>query len=172
MTSKDIELIKEMLQMQEKLDEAIMKEYGLEEIEEEKLNMAILDEIGELTHELKANWCWWKKMQPKVDDAKVLEELVDVWHFILSYTNKFNDGVSMFDTGVVYFNQDYLLYSSKMNFDKTAFTNMLSMLIESWFDRLAVLTVITEHLGFTIKQVYAAYCDKNKINYQRLKEGY
>lgn len=70
MTSKEIELIKEMLQMQAKLDEAIMKEYGLEEIEEEKLNMAILDEIGELTHELKANWCWWKKTQPKVDDAK------------------------------------------------------------------------------------------------------
>lgn len=69
MNSKDIELIKEMLQMQAKLDEAIMKEYGLEEIEEEKLNMAILDEIGELTHELKANWCWWKKAQPKVDDA-------------------------------------------------------------------------------------------------------
>lgn len=29
MTSKDIDLIKEMLQMQSKLDEAIMKEYGL-----------------------------------------------------------------------------------------------------------------------------------------------
>lgn len=29
MNSKDIELIKEMLQMQAKLDEAIMKEYGL-----------------------------------------------------------------------------------------------------------------------------------------------
>lgn len=47
MTSKDIELIKKMLQMQAKLDKAIMKEYGLEEIEEEKLNMAILDEIDE-----------------------------------------------------------------------------------------------------------------------------
>ena len=172
MTSKDIDLIKEMLQMQAKLDESIMKEYGLTEIEEAKLNMAILDEVGELTHELKGNWCWWKKTQPKVDDAKVLEELVDVWHFILSYTNKFNDGVSMFDTGVVYFNQDYLFCSSKMNFDKTAFTNMLSMLIESWFDRLAVLTVITEHLGFTIEDVYQAYCEKNKINYQRLNEGY
>lgn len=29
MNSKDIKLIKEMLQMQAKLDEAIMKEYGL-----------------------------------------------------------------------------------------------------------------------------------------------
>lgn len=172
MTSKEYELIKEMLQMQAKLDEAIMKEYGLEELDEEKLNLAILDEIGELTHELKGNWCWWKKTQPKVDNAKVLEELVDVWHFVLSYTNNFNDGESMFDAGVVYLNQDYQLYSSKMNFDKRAFTNMLSMLIESWFDRLVVLIVITEHLGFTIEDVYQAYCEKNKINYQRLKEGY
>lgn len=78
MTSKEYELIKKMLQMQSKLDEAIMKEYGLDEIDEEKLNMAILDEVGELTHELKANWCWWKKIQASVDNEKVLGELVDI----------------------------------------------------------------------------------------------
>ena len=50
MNSKDIELIKEMLQMQAKLDEAIMKEYGLKELDEEKLNLAILDEIQELIY--------------------------------------------------------------------------------------------------------------------------
>lgn len=66
MTIKDIELIKEMLQMQAKLDEAIMKEYGLFCIDEEKLSFAILDEVGELTHELKGNWCYWKKTQPPV----------------------------------------------------------------------------------------------------------
>lgn len=172
MKDSELRMIETMLKKQDELNSAIMKEFGLTTISKEQIDLATLDEIGEFTHELKGDWCWWKKTQPKVDDAKVLEELVDVWHFILSYTNKFNDGVSMFDTGVVYFNQDYLFYSSKMNFDKTAFTNMLSMLIESWFDRLAVLTVITEHLGFTIEQVYSAYCDKNKINYQRLKEGY
>ena len=43
MTSKEFELIKEMLLMQAKLDEAIMKEYGLTEIDEENLRMAILD---------------------------------------------------------------------------------------------------------------------------------
>lgn len=87
MTSKDIDLIKEMLQMQAKLDKAIMEEYGLEELDEENLRMAILDEVGELTHELKGNWCWWKKTQAPVDKEKVLGELVDVWHFVLSYTN-------------------------------------------------------------------------------------
>lgn len=53
MTSKDVKLIKEMLQMQAKLDKAIMDEYGLAELDEEKLSLAILDEVGELTHELK-----------------------------------------------------------------------------------------------------------------------
>ena len=58
MTGNDVELIRKMLKKQAKLDKAIMKEYGLEELDEEKLNLAILDEIGELTHELKSNWCW------------------------------------------------------------------------------------------------------------------
>lgn len=70
MTSNDVELIKKMLQMQAKLDEAIMKEYGLICIYEENLSFAILDEVGELTHELKANWCWWKKTQAPVDEKK------------------------------------------------------------------------------------------------------
>ena len=95
MTSKEYELIKEMLQMQKKLDEAIMNEYGLNEIDEENLRMAILDEVGELTHELKGNWCWWKKTQAPVDDKKVLGELVDIWHFVLSYQNHFNSGEEM-----------------------------------------------------------------------------
>jgi hypothetical protein len=38
--------------------------------------------------------------------------------------------------------------------------------------RVEALIAITEYLGFTIERVYEAYCDKNKINYQRLKEGY
>lgn len=75
MTSKEFEFIKEMLKKQSKLDESIMSAYGLEEIDEEKLNMAILDEIGELTHELKANWCWWKKTQAPVDNEKVLDQI-------------------------------------------------------------------------------------------------
>ena len=45
MTNKDIDLIKEMLQMQAKLDEAIMKEYGLAEIDKKNLGFAILDDI-------------------------------------------------------------------------------------------------------------------------------
>ena len=52
MTSKDIELVKEMLRMQESLDQKIMKAHDLKSISKQQLNMAILDEVGEL----KGNW--------------------------------------------------------------------------------------------------------------------
>ena len=171
MTSKEYDLIKEMLQMQEKLDESIMKEYGLNEIDEENLRMAILDEVGELTHELKGDWCWWKKTQPQVDEEKVLGELVDIWHFVLSYQNHFNGGengilnASMFER-----NSDNILNLLMTNEYKLSET--LTDLSTWNIHKMERLVAISEYLGFTIEQVYEAYCDKNKINYQRLKEGY
>lgn len=171
MTSKEYELIKEMLQMQAKLDEAIMKEYGLDEIDEEKLNMAILDEIGELTHELKANWCWWKKTQAPVDNEKVLGELVDIWHFALSYQNHFNYGEEGIKNACMFKRNSKnilnLLTTKEFKLSET-FADLIALRC----DKLETLIAITEYLDFTIEQVYEAYCRKNKINYQRLKEGY
>lgn len=171
MTGKDIKLIKEMLQMQAKLDEAIMKEYGLTCIDEEKLRFAIIDEVGELTHELKGNWCWWKKTQAPVDRKKVLGELVDIWHFVLSWQNHFKDG----EEGMI--NARAVVRNSKriLNLIKTKeyrLSEELSDLVAWELCKVERLIAITEYLGFTIKDVYQAYCDKNKINYQRLKEGY
>lgn len=171
MTGNDVELIRKMLKKQAKLDKAIMKEYGLEELDEEKLNLAILDEIGELTHELKANWCWWKKTQPLVDKEKVLGELVDIWHFVLSYQNNFNEGEeglgSAPDVKKRVKQQCDLMHSID-----DALIYEFIQLVSYPFYRIESLIAITEYLGFTIEQVYKAYCDKNKINYQRLKEGY
>ena len=170
MTSKEFELIKKMLQMQAKLDKAIMKEYGLTEIDEEKLCFAILDEVGELTHELKANWCWWKKTQPQVDEEKVLGELVDIWHFALSYQNHFDYGMQ----GII--NRCMFLRNSKKHLDLLKakdyeLPEIFSDLVVFEY-KLERLIAITEYLGFTIERVYEAYCSKNKINYQRLKEMY
>ena len=171
MTSKEFELIKEMLQMQKKLDEAIMKEYGLTEINEENLRMAILDEVGELTHELKGNWCWWKKTQAPVDNDKVLGELVDIWHFVLSYQNNFNGGENgILNSLMLERNSDNILNLLMTNEYKLSET--LTDLATWNSHKMERLVAITEYLGFTIEQVYECYCDKNKINYQRLKEGY
>ena len=171
MTSKDIDLIKEMLQMQAKLDEAIMKEYGLKEIDEEKLSFAILDEVGELTHELKANWCWWKKTQAPVDKDKVLGELVDIWHFVLSHQNHFGSGEEELRA------EEQLIENAKRYFReiKTFLKGIIYLLADLTIinsNKLERLIAIPEYLGFTIEDVHKAYCDKNKVNYQRLKEGY
>lgn len=171
MAKKDVELIKEMLKMQAKLDEAIMKEYGLKEIDEEKLCFAILDEVGELTHELKANWCWWKKTQAPVDKEKVLGELVDIWHFVLSWQNHFMSGEEGLRKEKVMV-ENIKQYVWGMKNIKKEFIYVLTDLPSFTDSRVEALIAITEYLGFTIEQVYEAYCDKNKINYQRLENGY
>lgn len=171
MTSKEYELIKEMLQMQAKLDEAIMNEYGLTEINKENLKMAILDEVGELTHELKGSWCWWKKTQAPVDDKKVLGELVDVWHFVLNYQNHFNLGKETLYS----FLQEKKMsdtFLERLRGEYVSLPEMLVKLVRYDSIIIEILIAITEYLNFTIEQVYEAYCDKNKVNYQRLKEGY
>lgn len=171
MTSKEFELIKEMLPMQAKLDKSIMSAYGLTEINKENLRMAILDEVGELTHELKGEWCWWKKTQAPVDDKKVLGELVDIWHFVLSYQNHFNfgketllsflDEVEISDRFLERFREGYLTLPIA-----------LTLLVSDGKSIIEMLIAITEYIGFTIEEVYEAYCGKNKINYQRLESGY
>lgn len=170
MTSKEYDLIKEMLQMQEKLDKAIMEEYGLEELDEEKLNLAILDEVGELTHELKGNWCYWKKTQPPVDEKKVLGELVDIWHFILSWQNHFMRGEKGLRKEKV-MDENIKQYVWGMKNIKKEFGYVLTDLPCFTDSRVEVLIAITEYLGFEVEQVYEAYCDNNKVNYQRLESG-
>lgn len=46
------------------------------------------------------------------------------------------------------------------------------ILVDYPFNKIHKLIAITEYLGFTVEQVYEAYGDKNKINYQRLERGY
>ena len=171
MTIKDIELIKEMLKMQAKLDEAIMKEYGLICIYEEKLSFAILDEVGELTHELKGDWCWWKKTQPQVDEEKVLGELVDIWHFVLCEQNICNFGEMTLGS---YLQEKEIVdtFLERLKSKRVFLPLFLTELVRRDCYSIETLIAITEYLGFTIEQVYSAYCNKNKINYQRLKEGY
>lgn len=171
MTSKEFKLIKEMLHKQAELDKSIMSACGLTEIDEDNLRMAILDEVGELTHELKGEWCWWKKAQAPVDMGKVLGELVDVWHFVLSYQNHFNRGEETLER---FSNEKDCVdkHLRKLRDKGILLPSELAMLTRYKWTIITVLIAITEYLGFTIEDVYKAYCNKNKVNYQRLKEGY
>ena len=156
------EKIKEMLEMQKALDDYITKNNGITKIEKSRLQMALIDEIGELTHELKGDWCWWKKTQKPVDRNKVLEELVDVWHFTLSYHNHF-DGVLL-----DWIDEEYIEHNI-YNIDTH---HIIYYLILDDYYKLYRCVELTYKLGFEIDDVYKAYIEKNKENYERQKRGY
>lgn len=169
MKDSELRMIETMLKKQDELNLAIMKEYGLTTISKEQIDLSTLDEIGEFTHELKGDWCWWKKTQAPVDMGKVLGELVDIWHFVLSYQNNINLGeMSLYEFEKEKSEVNRILLPMRAE----SLPYVLVYIANCGSYMLETLIAVTEYLGFTIEQVYEAYCGKNKINYQRLKEGY
>lgn len=162
--------LKEMFQMQRTLNENILNEFGEEVMTEEKLELAIIDELGELTHELKGEWCWWKKSQKPVDRKRVLEELVDVYHFVLTseMTWRYSSNDDTID--IILIKYEY----SINHFDELEKERLDYLIgdISYSYDKLKVLLQLTKCLQFSFDEVYQEYLNKNKVNYERLKNGY
>lgn len=163
------EQLKEMFQMQRTLNENILNEFGEEVMTEEKLELAIIDELGELTHELKGNWCWWKKTQKPVDRKRVLEELVDVYHFVMTYEMcygcKNNESIEVI---LNFYEDDIDEYYVRL---LLPLSHAISEILDNNY-KLTDLLILSGLLGFTFDEIYQEYLNKNKINYERLKNGY
>lgn len=171
MKDSELHMIETMLKKQDELNSAIMKEFGLTTISKEQIDLATLDEIGELTHELKANWCWWKKSQEPVNRNKALEELADVFHFVLIYELFY--GKRTYLDNPEYNLESYRDYMPMVQMDiGFGIANALTRIIDLADGRLMYLLALSEHLGFCLEEVYAAYMRKNAINMERLKKGY
>ena len=157
-----VEIIKDMINRQKRLDIAM---YGSNNAtyNQDNTYLALLDEIGELNHELKKEWCWWKKTQAPVNREKVLGELADVAHFCL---NIFYHEYYMIDENI----------ENNANFKAKTFDTIYfyKKLIDAYYDHriLENLLALTFKLGFTLEELYEAYKTKNEINYQRIASGY
>lgn len=165
------EMIKDMLERQKAYDEEVFKKHNVDYVSKTQLESALFDELGELMHAQKSDWCWWKKSQAPVDNEKVLGELVDIWHFILSWQNHFMRGEEGLRKEKV-MDETIKQYVWGLKNLEREFGYVLTDLPCSTDCRVEALIAITEYLGFEVEQVYKAYCEKNKVNYQRLKEGY
>lgn len=152
----------EMLKMQEALDNSFLQYMGNDKIDIEKVRMALFDELGEVNHEMKAKWCYWKKSQKSVDRDKLKEELSDVWHFVLSLHRLIN--------GITF--SEFLLKRSKIWNDNVNWDVIIIGMAPGDDDILYDCIALTEKLGFTFDEMYQAYMDKNKVNYERMKRGY
>lgn len=158
--------LKEMFTMQKALNEAILKEFGQDSITGEKLQLAIIDELGELTHELKGDWCWWKKTQKPVDRKRVLEELVDVYHFVMTFELIFCPN------GIEDILSSYRFYIETFGEGISGRLDNFIINVSYNGDKLAQLLYLTERLGFSFDEVYQEYINKNRENYDRLARGY
>lgn len=174
--------LNKMLELQSKLDKSLLEKGRslgkIKDYDPNRVIYAFIDEIGELTHELKGNWCWWKATQKEVDNEKVLDELVDVWHFALSLLNY---GKYQFDFTKEFL--DHIFDEVSMILDNTLdimhdlrkfkYKNDLRKDLTVYADNLAIdMLFLTYSLGFTIDDVYLGYKKKNAENFERIASGY
>lgn len=171
MNETDLRMIETMLKKQDELNSAIMKEFGLATISKEQIDLATLDEIGEFTHELKGDWCWWKKSQEPVNRNKALEELADIFHFVLIYELLYGKRKYLTDPEQYWGSPCSYMPMVQMDIG-FGIANALISILKLVDGRLMYLLALSEHLGFCLEEVYAAYMRKNAINMERLKNGY
>lgn len=155
----DLEMLNEMIELQKQYDlivfEKFKKSYADIDIE-----TALLDEVGELNHELKAEWCWWKEHPGKVCRKKVREELVDCIHFILMMAI----GSQLEKSLKAGFEDAHRLTLEEMK------NRRIEELVNAdgnirWLGML--MYCIAMKLGFTWSEIYEEYKYKNHINVLR-----
>ncbi|WP_276905518.1 dUTP diphosphatase [Faecalibaculum rodentium] len=170
---------RKMLKLQARLDERIVKGNGLtyqDIMDRRGYFSAILDELGELNHELKKNWCWWKKTQAPVDEKKVLEEFVDVLHFVLSWQLAHHEvkGTPL----SVFINRAFTEYDTELLVREdrrivSGFQPMMHYLgVSDTYPPVGQLMYLMQNLGLDFEDVYQEYLAKNKVNHQRQDRGY
>lgn len=163
-----LEQLKELLEMQRVLDDAILKKHGnvYDEKIAEQIKIALFVELGELMNELPSYFKHWKKTA-KDNREKALVEYVDALHFALSLFNynryvvseKIHDYHKIHDSHNV-------LYTSRTI--RGCLENIV--FLDSY--KLTVLFELGNLLGFTWEEIYEAYKQKNAVNYERLKSNY
>ncbi len=153
----------ELCTMQAMLDEAIYSQNDIE-YDNDKCWLALLDEIGELNHALKKEWCWWKKTCADVNSDEVLGELADCWHFALSIYNHQKTPSDI--------NWEIAAYNAMSKCPRDYKRLVQNILADYHKFLLGLMLELTYTLGFTFDDIYNAYIDKNKVNYERLQSGY
>lgn len=160
----ETEMVLEMLKMQEALDKSVIEEKNVNPTLIQR-RVALMDEVGELIHELKSDWCWWKDSQKPIDRQRVLEELVDVWHFAL--------GIEIVKQTISRAFMNVYIQAVERQYTLGE-VNVYKLLTSIKFSYVCIGDIfhITWALGFTIEQVFEEYKRKNQINYERLANGY
>lgn len=165
MTSK--EMIRDMLGRQKIHDVEVFKKHNITSISRKQLESALFDELGELMHAKKGDWCWWKFTQEPKDPAKEFEEYIDVVHFALMYEIEFGSGCYQYED--INWNYRKIKFSSELGL-AYVYSCVLGTIKDKYV--LAYVIALGWHLGYSLEEIYKEYIRKNEINKERLANGY
>lgn len=166
--------LKELFEMQRKLDEHIIKEKGLEgqDLMNNKI-LALHVELGELANETRCFKHWSNKgPSPK---ERILEEYADCLHFILSIGLslgmdwRLQDGynANIYSTNITKQFNGIFEYITEL--EAYLGVNLIEVIYLHLVENFLGLGTL---LGFTEEIIVQAYKDKNKVNHARQENGY
>jgi len=162
-----IDQLKEMLEMQKMLDASIFAKHGIKSYPYENMRIALFVELGELLNELPTKFKHWKASAAD-NRVKALVEYVDCLHFALSIHNYYHVKI---DTDQFEQMHNYN-YAFKQTNEYYTIYELLEKIASSKVITLHYVLALGYKLGFTWEEIYNAYKEKNKVNYERLKSGY
>lgn len=161
-------LYDEMFELQDNFNENTIKDW-----KNAKLNWyrAIWMEAAEAVDS--TPWKWWKKGE--TDMANLEVELVDIWHFIMSYLMEsnidikntsnysylFEDGIVDLDIDVAEVLEDISLLALEKNRDFRIDQSLIPMFLYAW-----------KSIGRSVEDLYKSYIIKNCLNKFRQDNGY
>lgn len=162
-----------LLIQQEKLDSSmrdthgIKKQHWLENMTKEH-TIALNVEKHEFINEAYQSWKYWKKKP--MNTALILEEAIDVIHFVMLLLNKpsINSEKTAKQTA------DWILTFEPLQ-DRNAVKDAIHNLSQRPNHPRQVLTLvlqILDYYGFDIRDILDAYKKKNEKNFERILEGY
>lgn len=162
-----------LLTQQEKLDSSmrdthgIKKRHWLENMDKEHA-IALNVEKHEFINEAHQTWKYWKKKPMEM--SKVLEEAIDVIHFVMLILNKPSINVEKTAKQTA----DWILTFEPLH-DRNEVKDAIYNLSDRPNHPRQVLTLvlqILDYYGFDVMDILRTYKEKNTKNFERMVEGY
>lgn len=159
--------IEKLISMQKELDGRIEAQHHLQlENTTEKRMLALQVELGELANETRCFKFW--SLKPPAEKSVILEEYVDGLHFILSLGLDY--GYRPGDAVQEYSGEDLTAGFLKMFGEVSSFHRQPSQ--NRYSAMFFIYMALGDLLGFTEKDIQAAYEEKNHKNHKRQDDGY
>lgn len=158
--------MKNILTNQIKLNDAIIKNNIVDKDKlAEKQILALIVEISELANEIQ-QFKYWKK-NITIDEGKIIEEYADGIHFYLSF------GLELNMLNII----EPIIFSEDMTIQFLEIFSSISVFsknktLDNFNYSFGLFIGLGKLLKYNDEEIEAAYLNKNKINFDRIKNKY